>query len=217
MHRDVKPANLLIDEESHVWITDFGLARLESDAGVTLTGDILGTLRYMSPEQAAGKPNMVDYRTDIHALGATLYELITLHPPFDCDDRAELLRQVIDQPPRSPCQLDPRLPKDLETIICKAMEKEPIDRYESAGQLAADLHAFAEHRPITARPPSLGVRMHKWARRHFTAVAVSLVVLLLGIIGLSISTAMIGHQRSVALRNATKASDNYQLAPGSAR
>ena len=219
VHRDVKPANLLIDERLHIWVADFGLARLESDAGVTLTGDLLGTLRYMSPEQAAGKPGMVDYRTDIHALGTTLYELIALRPPFDTDDRGELLRQVSDQMPPSLCSLDARIPQDLETIVGKAMEKAPMDRYESAGQLAADLRAFAADRPITARPPTLGVRLHKWARRHSTAVSLGFVVMLVGIVGLTVSTAMVGNQRSVAIqnaetarRNAKKADENLQLA-----
>jgi eukaryotic-like serine/threonine-protein kinase len=169
--------------DGNVSVTDFGLARLEADAGVTLTGDVLGTLRYMSPEQAAGRPGLVDYRTDIYALGVTLYELLALRPAFEGNDRAELLRHVAETTPPTLRQVDARIPADLETVAARAMEKEPADRYSTAGDLAADLRAFVEHRPIKARPPSLVHRAQKWARRHVGLVAATAAVLLVAAAG----------------------------------
>ena len=212
VHRDIKPGNLLIDTQSQVHVTDFGLARLEADAATTLTGDILGTLRYMSPEQAAGKPALVDYRTDIHALGATLYELVALQPAFAGDDRGELLREVIETTPRALRQVDAAIPADLETIVAKALEKQPADRYQSASELAADLRAFVDDRPIVARPPSLVSRTHRWTRKHAAAVTVGFVVMLLATFGMTIAAAMIGHQRTTAVANAEQSEENLQLA-----
>ena len=102
MHRDIKPANLLLDVQGNLWITDFGLARLQDDAGLTITGDLLGTLRYMSPEQALAKRGYLDHRTDIYSLGATLYELVTLRPAIDGKDRQEVLRKIAQDEPTPP-------------------------------------------------------------------------------------------------------------------
>ena len=144
VHRDVKPANILVDCDGMAWITDFGLARLESDVGMTMTGDLIGTLRYMAPEQAAAKLAVIDERVDIYSLGITLYELLTLHPAFASQDRQQLLRQIADEDPLAPRRLVPHLPFDLETIILKAIEKAPEDRYSSAEELVADLQALLE-------------------------------------------------------------------------
>ena len=122
-----------------LWITDFGLARIEADAGMTMTGDLLGTLRYMSPEQALAKRVVVDHRSDIYSLGVTLYELLTLQPAFTGDDRQELLRQIAFDEPRSRGRSIASIPQDLETIVLKAIEKNPADRYATAHDLAADL------------------------------------------------------------------------------
>src|SRR5262249_35667673 len=124
LHRDVKPANLLIDGQGAVWITDFGLARFHSDRSITGTGDVVGTLRYMSPEQAQARRGVVDQRTDIYSLGVTLYELLTLRPAFDGCDHHELLHQIALQEPVPPRRLNPAVPRDLETIILKAMAKD---------------------------------------------------------------------------------------------
>src|SRR5262249_34909755 len=113
---DVKPANLLLDGHGNLWVTDFGLARFQADSGLTVTGDLLGTLRYMSPEQAAGRP-AVDPTTDVYSLGATLYELLTLRPPFDGDTRAGILSQVIHDDPLPPRRVNPAVPAGLETVV----------------------------------------------------------------------------------------------------
>ena len=121
VHRDIKPSNLLLDTEGVVWITDFGLAKGDDD-GLTQTGDILGTLRYMAPERFRGEG---DARADVYALGLTLYELLTLRPAFDSPDRLELIEQIKTEEPPRPRSIDPRIPRDLETIVLKAIEKDP--------------------------------------------------------------------------------------------
>jgi serine/threonine protein kinase len=179
LHRDIKPANLLVDETGKLLITDFGLARIEQDAGMTMTGDLLGTLRYMSPEQALAKRGVVDQRSDIYSLGITLYELLTLCPAVNGDDRQELLRQIAFEEPRKPRQINGRIPRDLETIVLKAIEKEPGDRYATSNDLAADLQRYVQSEPIKARPTGLVQRWVKWSRRHVAALWALAAVLLL--------------------------------------
>ena len=147
-------------------MTDFGLARIEADAGMTMTGDIIGTLRYMAPEQALAKRVVVDHRSDIYSLGATLYELLTLQPAFTGDDRQTLLHQIAFEEPRKLREISPRIPTDLETIVLKAIEKNPTDRYATSQQLADDLRRFLDHKTITARRPNLRQRFTKWSRRN---------------------------------------------------
>jgi hypothetical protein len=125
VHRDVKPANLLVDVQSNLWVTDFGLAHCQSQAGLTMTGDVVGTLRYMSPEQALAQPVGVDHRSDVYSLGATLYELLTLEPAFSGRDRQELLRQIAFEEPKPPRRVNQAVPAELETIVLKAMAKDP--------------------------------------------------------------------------------------------
>ncbi len=179
VHRDVKPGNLMIDAEGEVWITDFGLARYREEGGLTRSGDLLGTLRYMSPEQARAGGAIVDQRTDIYSLGATLYELTTLRPAFGGRDRQELLRRVTHDDPPAPRRFDPTIPRDLETVIMKAMAKEPASRYTSAQELADDLRRFQEHKPIHARRPTPVEHLAKWARRHRASVVTTAIALLL--------------------------------------
>jgi serine/threonine protein kinase/Flp pilus assembly protein TadD len=180
VHRDIKPANLLVDAESRLWITDFGLAQVQSDARLTMTGDLVGTLRYMSPEQALAKRVVVDHRTDVYSLGATLYELLTLEPAFGGTDRQELLRQIAFEEPRPPRRINKTIAAELETIVLKAIEKNPADRYATAKELADDLRHFLDDKPIRARRPTLPQRLRKWGRRHravVTAAAVCLFVI----------------------------------------
>jgi serine/threonine protein kinase/WD40 repeat protein len=186
VHRDIKPANLLLDPHGNLWITDFGLARLKSqEGGLTVTGDLLGTVRYMSPEQALARRVGVDHRTDIYSLGVTLYELLTLDPAYNGRDREEVLRQITLEEPRLPRTLNRAIPTELETIVLKAMAKEPQERYATAQEVADDLRRFREDRPIRARRPNLPQRARKWTRRHKPLVfslAASLAVLSAGLI-----------------------------------
>ncbi|WP_165250658.1 WD40 repeat domain-containing serine/threonine-protein kinase [Paludisphaera soli] len=171
VHRDVKPANLMVDVEGVLWVTDFGLARMESEPGLTLTGDLLGTLRYMSPEQSSGDPSRVDGRADVYSLGATLYELLTLRPAREGEGRDALLAGLDSDGPRPPRSRDRSIPRDLETIILRAMAREPDRRYPTAGALAEDLRRFLDGRPILARRPSPWKRAERWVRRHRSATA----------------------------------------------
>jgi tetratricopeptide (TPR) repeat protein len=185
IHRDIKPANLMLDGRGELWVTDFGLAQAQTDGRLTLTGDLVGTLRYMSPEQALARPGGVDGRSDVYSLGATLYELLTLEPPFAGSDRQELLRQIAFDEPRPPCRLNTAVPAELETVVLKALAKAPEDRYQTAQELADDLRLWLEDRPIRARRPTLWQRTRKWTRRHrpavLTAVGCAVVLLLAGV------------------------------------
>jgi eukaryotic-like serine/threonine-protein kinase len=183
LHRDIKPSNLLVDAHQRLWVADFGLARIRGDSDLTASGDVLGTLRYLSPEQAKGRRDSVDGRSDVYALGATLYELLTLRPVYAGDDRAELLIKIISDEPHFSRKLDGAVPAVLKTIVLKALAKNPAERYATAGELAADLTLFLADQPIQARPPTLISRVTKLARRHWKGVAalgLTTVLLLLG-------------------------------------
>jgi serine/threonine protein kinase/tetratricopeptide (TPR) repeat protein len=195
IHRDIKPSNLLLDGAGHLWITDFGLARFPDEPGLTRTGDVVGTLRYMSPEQALGKPTPVDRRSDVYALGATLYELLTLEPAYPGRDRDELLRQIATSEPKEPRRLDPAVPRELETVVLKAMAREPERRYATAEEFADDLRCFLEHRPVKARRPSLAERVAKFARRHRAATAAAVVVLALAAAALCVTTVVVWREK----------------------
>jgi eukaryotic-like serine/threonine-protein kinase len=168
LHRDIKPSNLLLDVDGHVWITDFGLAKLEGSDGPTQTGDIVGTLRYMAPERFEG---WSDRRSDLYGLGMTLYELLTLRPAFEAGSRAKLIDQIIHDPPPAPRKHHVRVPRDLETIVMKAIAKEPGERYATAEALAADLENFVTDRPILARRMGWFERAWRWCRRNPAAAA----------------------------------------------
>jgi tetratricopeptide (TPR) repeat protein len=203
LHRDVKPANLLIDPDGSVWITDFGLARFQSEISLTRTGDVVGTLRYMSPEQANARRGVVDQRTDIYALGVTLYEVLTLQPAFNGRDHQELLRQIALDEPVPPRRLNPAVPRDLETIVLKAMAKDPASRYATAQELAADLRRFQDDQPIQARRPGPLERTLRWARRHWELVGTAAAIL---VISLAVCTTLIWFYA----REAVLANNKYQ-------
>jgi eukaryotic-like serine/threonine-protein kinase len=191
VHRDIKPANLLIDSRGSVWITDFGLAHFHDAPGLTQTGDILGTIRYMSPEQASGQQVVLDHRTDIYSLAATFYELLSLRPVFAGKTRHSLLSEVLNRDPRPPRSIDRRIPSELDIIVLKALSKNPADRYASAQELADDLHRFLRDEPIHARRPSLAEKVRKWARRHPSLVAAAVLVMFLSLVGSLVSNWLI--------------------------
>jgi serine/threonine protein kinase len=196
IHRDIKPGNLLLDVHGNLWITDFGLARIQSDSTLTMTGDVLGTLRYTSPEQASPQRAVVDHRTDVYSLGATLYELLTLHPVYDGTDRAELLHQMAFTEPKPPRAWNPAIPRDLETIVLKALCRDAQHRYGSALDLADDLERYLDNRPIRAQRPTRWDRALKWQRRHPTVAASTALLLVFAVIALTISTTLIARERT---------------------
>jgi serine/threonine protein kinase len=164
LHRDVKPSNLLLDSEGNVWVTDFGLAKAEADGdNLTHTGDIVGTLRYMAPERFDGHG---DVRSDVYSLGLTLYELLTLRPAFDQADRHQLIRRVMHDEPPHPRKLNPAIPRDLEVVVLKAIDRDPSRRYQSAAEMAEDLERFIEDRPVRARRASETEKFLRWCRRN---------------------------------------------------
>lgn len=178
IHRDVKPSNLMLDEAGRLHVTDFGLARVQNVEALTMTGDVLGTLRYMSPEQAEGR--YVDHRSDVYSLGVTLYELATLRPALDGKDRRELLRRLAESQPKPPREVDPRIPRDLETVILKAMAPAAEERYETAQELADDLRRFLASEPVLAQRPGPWRHLVRWVGRNrvvASLIACSLVLL----------------------------------------
>ncbi len=209
VHRDVKPANLMVDAAGRLWVTDFGLAQVHNDPRLTTTGALVGTLRYMSPEQASGD-QVVDHRTDLYSLGATLFELLTLQPVFNGRDRGTLLRQIIQEEPPPPRRLNPAIPADLETIVGKAMAKSPADRYPTAQALADDLRRFLEDKPIRAKRPSVLEKAAKWARRRRGFVAAAVGLLLLAVCGLTVSTVLIARAYDLLTAEQKKTQAAYQ-------
>ncbi|HYH63110.1 MAG TPA: serine/threonine-protein kinase, partial [Urbifossiella sp.] len=201
VHRDVKPGNLLVEPGGHLWVADFGLARLPGSGDLTRTGEMLGTLRYMSPEQAAGAA--VDHRTDVYSLGATLYELLTLHPAFPGDEPHDVLRRIASEEPPAPRALAPAVPRDLETVVLKAMAKEPAERYATAREFADDLTRALEDRPVLARRPTLAHRLRKWSRRNRGLVAAGLAVAFL-ILASAVAVLAVTADRIQSARNETE-------------
>jgi serine/threonine protein kinase len=177
IHRDVKPANLLLSPSGRLSVNDFGLARMLEQPGMTITGEMVGTPRYMSPEQITAGRIPLDHRTDIYSLGATLYELLTLQPPFTAEQRDQLLAQIIQKEPQRPRKVNPRVPVDLETICLKAMDKDPDRRYQTAGQMAEDLRRYVNRFAILARRTGPIAQLQKWVKRNPALAAAGAVVL----------------------------------------
>ena len=177
IHRDLKPSNVLVDASDHPRVTDFGLAKvLQSDSGLTLSGTVIGSPSYMSPEQAQGRSGDVGVQSDVYALGAILYALLIGRPPFEGDTTAEILRKVEDVEPERPRSVNPRLPRDLETICLKCLDKAPTKRYSSAEHLAEELDRFLAGEPIHARPIAAPERLLRWCKRKPLGAAALLAV-----------------------------------------
>ena len=189
-HRDIKPSNLLLDAHGTAWVADFGLAKAVEGDDLTHTGDIVGTLRYMAPERFHGR---CDARSDVYALGLTLYEMAALRPAFDQAGRQALIRQVMEEEPARLRRISPDVPRDLETVIQKAIAREPAGRYATAAALAADLALFLDGKPVRARDTGVIERSWKWAKRRPTIAA---LILGLAVTAVSGMTAVIWQWRA---------------------
>src|SRR5258705_4599449 len=180
LHRDIKPGNILLDQQGEPHLTDFGLARLiETESTVTRTLEVLGTPSYMAPEQAAGETTKLSKATDVYGLGAVLYQLLAGHPPFAGGTTYETIRLLRDTEPRPPRLLNPKVDRDISTICLKCLDKDPKRRYSSALALAEDLEHWLKHEPIRAKPSGFFTHGRKWVRRNpvIAALVVSLIAL----------------------------------------
>ncbi len=170
IHRDIKPSNLLLDREGIVWLTDFGLAKRADEVTMTASGTLMGTPRYMSPEQAESLQRTIDHRTDLYSLGASLYELATGRPVFESSTPHGVIIQILTEEPARPRQIRPDLPRDLETIILTCLAKDPAQRYQTAQALVDDLRSFLEGRPIKARRVPILERAVRYVRKRKKAL-----------------------------------------------
>ncbi len=213
VHRDIKPANLLLDADARVWVTDFGLAKTEG-AALTRDGTLLGTLRYMAPERFRG---WSDPRSDIYSLGLTLFEMLALRPAFDAADQAVLIEQIVGQAPRPLRKLDPRISPDLETIVLKAIDKEPSRRYQTAAELASDLQRYLEDRPILARRTGAIERARRWCRRNPVVSGLAAAVVLSALVGITgvmwqwraaVASAALANRRASQLADKTREAES---------
>jgi WD40 repeat protein len=212
LHRDIKPSNLLLDRGGNVWVADFGLAKAVGSDDLTHTGDIVGTVRYMAPERFRGEG---DARADVYALGLTLYEMLALRPAFDGSDRADLIRRVTQEDAPRLRKLNRKVPGDLETVVHKAMAREPSQRYATASALAEDLNRFIEGRPILARRVSTAERAYRWCRRNPVVAGLLTGIALALMLGAALSTyfaVRATREKRLALRNAAVAEANARRA-----
>ena len=205
LHRDIKPPNLILDPLGNIWVTDFGLAKFEEGDDLSQSQDLVGTLRYMAPERFRG---VSDRRGDLYALGATLYELLTLRPAFEGKDQLQLIHRIENDPPVPPRQLDRKIPRDLETIVLKALAKDPNDRFASAEELAAELRRFVENRPIRSRPIPYYQQFWRWCKRNPWLAAANVTAATLTTILAIVSTVAALIYRD---RNQQAVRDNLQI------
>ena len=212
VHRDVKPSNLVVDDDGVVWITDFGLAKSTTENDLTRQGQLVGTLRYLAPEALEGDFSPL---SDIYSLGLTLYELLTFTPAFDETNYTKLLAQVAEGRPTRPRKINPKIPLDLETIVLKALEPTPEKRYASAGELADDLQRFLDDRPIRARRVSFVGRVWRWCKRNrLVASLLFSILVLVAIIFAGISNGYVKARALVRAKEAEsqRAQKNLDLA-----
>ena len=212
LHRDVKPSNIILDQEGRAWLSDFGMALLDDSEPLTGSGDVVGTLRYMAPERFKGQS---DARSDVYSLGLTLYELLTAKSPVFDVDRAKLIHQVLNEVPPAPRTIDPTVPRDLETIVLKAICKEPAHRYSSAADLGDDLGRFLADRPPTARRLRRWERAWRWVQRNRALTCMATVAFATLLLGLGMTfTQWQRAERNivVAKRQTDHAQKSYQAA-----
>ena len=204
LHRDIKPSNLLLDAQGNVWVTDFGLAKLEDGDDLSQSRDLVGTLRYMAPERFRG---VSDRRGDVYSLGATLYELVTLRPAFEGCDPMGLIELIRNTSPAPPSHLGRDIPRNLETIVLKALAKDPKDRFASAGDLADELRRFIEGRTIRSRPVSIAEQFWRWCKREpwlaAANIAAALLITLLAVV--STAAAVVYRNQATALSDQARA------------
>jgi tetratricopeptide (TPR) repeat protein len=196
IHRDIKPANLMLSSDGRLCITDFGLARVAQEPGMTVSGSLMGTPAYMSPEQIAVGRVKLDHRTDVYSLGAVLYEMLSHRRPFPGESREEVLSGILTKDPRQPRRFNPRVPLDLETICLKAMEKDPDKRYATAGEFANDLRQYLQHGLIAARRAGITKRAWKLVRRHPVVATATGAAVLLTVAAVIVVGALGGKQES---------------------
>ena len=212
VHRDIKPSNLMLDATEKIWVTDFGLAQCSSSSSMTTSGDMLGTVRYMSPEQAAGKSAMVDGRCDIYSLATTLYEMLAMRPAFESKTPAELLRQIDEHEVLPLKKLRADLPADLTAVVTKAMSRGRDDRYETSEDFASDLRRVLAGQPTFAKPPSLVDLAIRRAARHTRVVCVVFSLFIVALLGLSAATVTFASLKTTADNQATRAETKERLA-----
>lgn len=198
IHRDIKPHNLLFGRDSRLRISDFGLARLAEQPGVTMTGEVLGSPLYMSPEQITGDPGAVDHRTDIYSLGATMYEWLTLNPPYPGETRERVINKILSTEPLPPRSENPSIPHDLETICLKAIDRDLNRRYQTAGEMRDDLRRFLLSRPIVARRAGTMVRAMRFIIRHQIAALLTAAL----VVGSGLLWALYSKDRRVKVEQA---------------
>jgi serine/threonine protein kinase len=214
LHRDIKPSNLLLDTRGTVWVTDFGLAKASDQPNLTHTGDILGTLRYMPPEAFEGKSGA---QGDVYSLGLTLYELLALRPAFGEKDRGRLVHQMTTEAPERLGRLNREVPRDLETIVHKAIERDPSHRYATAGELGADLQRYLDDEPIQARRATTAEQLLRWARRNpgIAVLSGALAAVLIAVAAISLVVAgrmsRLAEEKSRAARDAETARQQAQV------
>lgn len=207
IHRDIKPHNLLLGADGTLRLSDFGLARLSEQPGVTMTGELVGSPLYMSPEQISGDPSKVDQRTDVYSLGATLYEWLTLAPPYPGETRERVISQILTSDPVPPRTHNAAIPVDLETVCLRAMERDPKRRYQCAGDMRDDLRRFLDRQPVHARRLGLVRKTRKLVRRHPVAAMAVLGLVLAGALGV----ALVVKQREVSDQTAAAQQDQDRV------